>query len=288
MLLFLTLACALANSAGSPSLPASDAAERTDNAATILTPAPWPASTESLTVLPSPSTIPARPFRLFLDAGHGEPTNSGNQSAACEAEQDTMLAIADDLAARLSASPHLQIQRSRSGDARPVYSDRIKQAEAWPADLILSLHSDARGGINLGRSAEGCYQIGDSAGFSVLWGDDEPSGTTGLAARRRDYGTVLSDTLIHAGFTAYDGNDYVGLYQADTTTRGLFLDTHTPKRRIRMLRRPRVPSLILETHNALDPVELLRWREEKTLASLASVLENIGAKAHQAGLVSVP
>lgn len=287
MLLLLSIACVLANADGSPPLLA-PRASHLDEVGAEPSPAPWPTNTDGLNILPSPIAIPDRTFRLFLDAGHGEPNNSGNQSAACEAEQDVMLLIADDIARRLAASPHLQIQRSRSGDARPSYSERIKQAENWPADLILSLHSDARGGVELGYSAEGCYQIGDSAGFSVLWGEDEPAGTTGLAAKRRAYGALLSDTLIHAGFTAYDGNDYVGLYRADTSFSGLFLDSHIPKKRIRMLRRPIVPSLILETHNALDPVELLRWREEKTLAVLASVVEHLAVKAQSGGLTVAP
>lgn len=234
--------------------------------------ADWPASTAGLRVLPPPPLSPTRAFRLFLDAGHGEPTNPGNRSAACEAEQDVMLALAEDVAIQLVKTGRFEVQRSRSGQARPEYGERIKQAEAWPADLILSLHSDARGGTDLGRSAEGCYQVGDSAGFSVLWGEEEPAGAEGVAASRHRYGAALARGLTEAGFVPFDGDEYVGLYRVDPVVPGLFADAHSPKKRIRLLRRPRVPSVIIETHNALDPLELLRWREESTKAAFSSAI----------------
>ena len=245
----------------------------------------WPASGDALTVLPHPNGVPRRPVRLYLDAGHGEPGNSGNQSAFCESEQDVMVALADDLAVRLGASAGLEVRRSRSGAARPTYGERITEAEAWPADLILSLHSDARAGTSGTTSASGCWQTSEAAGFSVLWGADES--VPGIAATRQAFGRRIAETLARAGFLPYPGHDYAGLYGEDSATPGLFVDGHAPKKRIRMLRRPKVPSVILETHNALDPDEPLRWREERTKSAFAAAIE-VAIRAFTAATPGTP
>jgi N-acetylmuramoyl-L-alanine amidase len=85
-----------------------------------------------------------------------------------------------------------------------------------------------------------------------------------------------------AGFLPYDGNDYIGLYEDDPKSPGVFVDRHQPGRRIFFLRKPSMPSVIIETHHALDPREERRWREEKTLqafgASLAAALSDFLGK----------
>lgn len=266
------LACAAAPVPNSPpALSPPPAAALTDP-----TPAPpiWPAAGSPLTLLPRPESAPNPPFRLYLDAGHGEPGNSGNTSAACESEQDVMLELADDLAQRMANNPAFELRRSRGPSTKPEYSTRIAEAEAWPADLILSLHSDARAGDAQSRSEQGCEQSTNSAGFSVLWGDEVPhNAVPALADTRRRYGSQLALAMTAAGFLPHSGSDYVGLYLPDSTTPGLFLDAHRPKQKIRMLRRPRVPSIILETHNARDADEVMRWRETGTRAAFASAVE---------------
>jgi N-acetylmuramoyl-L-alanine amidase len=47
---------------------------------------------------------------------------------------------------------------------------------------------------------------------------------------------------------------------------------HEPGRRIHVLRRPRVPSVIIETHHALDFEEAARWKEERTLEVFAAAV----------------
>jgi N-acetylmuramoyl-L-alanine amidase len=75
------------------------------------------------------------------------------------------------------------------------------------------------------------------------------------------------------GFGAYDGFDYVGLYEPTDAHPGLFVDRHEPTQRIRMLRRlKRVPSVIVETHQAWNLDEAERWSEPATLNAFAVAL----------------
>jgi N-acetylmuramoyl-L-alanine amidase len=148
------------------------------------------------------------------------------------------------------------------------YTWRLERANSW-SDLMISLHSDV-------RSAEraqidpttGCRSVDYAHGFSVLWSDEGPAP---LIPRRQALARALGQQLLTAGFTPYDGADY-GVYEADSEVAGVFVDRHEPDKRIRLLRRPTVPSVIIETHHALDADEVARWSEEETLDSFASAL----------------
>jgi N-acetylmuramoyl-L-alanine amidase len=203
--------------------------------------------------------------RVYLDAGHGEPTNSGNRDCFCVPEQDATLSLADDVAARLDATGRFDVRVSRAGDARPVYTVRIAEAAAWGADALVSLHSDVRAGLGAWETPGGCYRSEGATGFAVLWSDEGH-----LAAARSRLGESIGAAMVGEGFRPYDGADYVGLY-APTAT-GVFVDRHTPARRIRMLRRPAMPSVIVETHQAWDPGEATRWRLPATREAFAEAL----------------
>ena len=75
-----------------------------------------------------------------------------------------------------------------------------------------------------------------------------------------------------AGFLAYDGGEYTGLYAPDAVQRGVFVDRHEPDKRIFVLRRPTMPAILVETHHALDPREVTRWEEPATLDAFATAL----------------
>lgn len=148
------------------------------------------------------------PVRVFLDAGHGAPGNSGNEDAAC-------------------------------------WDDGV----AVPVD---------------GRS---CVQNPAEPGFAVLWSDEGP-----LAEERHDLARRVAAAMIAQGFLAYDGVDYGGLYAIDPDAPGVFVDRHRPERRIRLLRRPAMPSILIETHHAWHPDEAAAWQQAATRDRLVAAL----------------
>lgn len=233
-------------------------------------PATWPTPAATLRTLdPEPA---ARSLRITIDPGHGVGRNSGNHSCLCIDEQDHNLRVAHHLAQSLEAtSPHT-VRLSRSTNSGPAYSQRIAQAQAWGTELLISLHSDARGvQHNWYPSPDlSCTWNDGNPGFSVLWSDE---GESALVAARIALARAIAARLAQAGFLAYDGYVYQGIYEADPDHPGVFLDRHVPRKRIRMLRRPTMPSVIIETHNALDRHEEPRWQHEQTLGAFdAAVL----------------
>jgi N-acetylmuramoyl-L-alanine amidase len=208
---------------------------------------------------------------VVIDAGHGEPGNLGNTSVTCEREADFTRRTQDAVLARLAAAPGLSLRAGRPTAALRTYDDRIASFEAWGADAVLSLHSDTREGDGWEIApTTGCFAGLGAAGFAVLYSDE---GASARVEPRRRLARAVARRLVEAGFPAYGGADYRGLYAPDPGAAGAFLDRHAPGRRIKMLRRPRVPVVIVETHQAVDPDEVARWNEPGTLDAFAAALD---------------
>jgi N-acetylmuramoyl-L-alanine amidase len=201
--------------------------------------------------------------RIVLDPGHGAPGNLGNTNTDCRREGDEMWRVAAQLLANLDRPGAFDVRSSRPGGRIVDYGTRIAAADAWPAEALISLHSDARAGSHWHLDPEtGCPRTQGAHGFTILWSDE---GEPALVAARKRLAEVVAARMIEAGFPAYDGTDYVGLYAGDDAHPGVFVDRHQPDQRIRMLRRPLVPSIIVETHQALDPDEVARWDAPDTV-----------------------
>lgn len=262
MLLLLALACSPPADVVAPAAP-----PPVTGASIAAPPAPapppaWPAPGAPLRVLDTPPT----PGTLLLDAGHGARGNTGNTNWRCEAEADVMRRIADGVAGAL-VSRIGTVQRTRLDATLVSYPDRLAASRA--VDWMVSLHSDSRAGTNLRVDpGTGCYVTDGAAGFAVLWSDE---GAAELVSRRHAFARAVARRMVEAGFLPYPGLDYGGLYDGDEVP-GVFVDRHTPKKRIMLLRRPTAPSVIVETHQAWDPDEAARWEEPATWAAFAGAL----------------
>ena len=224
-------------------------------------PAPvWP-DPLALKILPSAPS----PVRLLLDAGHGAPANSGNRNWRCEAEQDFSRRITDSVAALLTLRG-LHPLRTRPDALLVSYPERLRQSHN--SDYLISLHSDSRAGLEIQQDAQGCLHNHGAQGFAILWSDE---GTAALVAQRQALAHALGRRLTEAGFLPYPGQDYMGLYGQDIVP-GVFLDRHEAKKRIMLLRRPAVPSVIIETHQAWDQAEAEAWENPLTHAAFAGAL----------------
>lgn len=216
--------------------------------------------------------------RVYLDAGHGAAGNTGNRSAFCRDEEAFTLSLAEDVARELEKTEHFEVRLSRRGDTRVPYSERVRAADAWPADVLVSLHSDYRGKVeswtNPGEGA--CPRSRMAPGFSLLWSD---GGAPDLALRRLALARELGRTLEQVGFVAYTGGEYSPTYERDSEQRGVFLDRHSERDRIFLLYRPSIPSVIVETHNAVDDREARRWEEAETRDAFAGAIADALSRA---------
>ncbi len=260
--LLLLLAC---SPPPAPAPPAPPAAE-------LEVPAPppaWPEPGAALRILLAPSPKD-RALKVVIDAGHGAPENLGNTSVRCEREADFTRRTQDGLLARLRGWAGLTLQAGRPTEALRSYTERIQAFDAWQADAVISLHSDTRAGDGWSRSVEtGCWQGYGAEGFAVLYSDE---GASNRVEPRRRLARAVGRRMAEAGFLPYGGADYPGLYAPDDEVPGVFVDRHEDRKRIRMLRAPKVPLVIVETHQAVDPREVARWEEPQTLDAFAAAI----------------
>ena len=91
-------------------------------------------------------------------------------------------------------------------------------------------------------------------------------------ARRVTLGRAVAHHMSEAGFLAYGGLAYLGMYVPDEQEPGVFVDRHAEGQRIFVLRRAAMPSILVETHNALDPREAERWTDPETLDAFAAAV----------------
>ena len=205
--------------------------------------------------------------RLLVDAGHGSKGNPGNVGVRCQSEADEMKRLADAVVERID-SRAIDAATTRPSSALVSYDARLQRANSW-SDLMISLHSDVRELYKVTtHEPTGCRSVDEAHGFTVLWSDE---GTAALTRRRHDLAVIVAEKLSSAGFVPFEAG-YGELYDPDPLAAGVYVDRHEPKQRIRLLRRPTVPSIIVETHNALDIDEVERWSEEETIDAFASAL----------------
>ncbi len=237
-------------------------------------PPTWPDTAATLLELELPAAVAGeRKPRIYLDPGHAAPKPSGNTSVFCEPEHAVSLKLALELEKVLLASGRFEVKVSRRGDARVPYAARMKEAEAWKAALLVGLHSDVRNSMQWWSPQPDvfCPRQDDPAhrGFAVLYSDE---GSTELVGPRHRAAQQVALRMAEVGFHPYDGADYLGLYDGDVVS-GVFVDRREPLRtRVFMLRKPKVPAIIVETHHAWDFREASRWREAKAIRAFAAAL----------------
>lgn len=225
-----------------------------------------------LLAAPAPAS-PKDRLRVFVDAGHGSKGNDGNHGCFCQLEKDHTLAVAEHLAFVLSALGPFEVSLSRRGDAQPTYVERLEQADAWRADVVVSVHSDSRGeAVEWAPWGDErrCFRRDGAPGFSVLWSEE---GADALVATRAKLGRVMGARLRERGLVAYDGADYGALYRQDEVEPSAWIDVRLPVRqRVFFLKASRVPTIIIETHHARDPAEVAQWAELRTVDTFAQAV----------------
>ena len=199
---------------------------------------------------------------VVLDAGHGSPTagTDGNVSVRCEAEMDHTFRVTQRLKAAMEATGHFRVLETRPAGTRIGLSERHEVAEQADADLLLSIHSDWRGGgTKVADAYDGrpCMHSEEDPGFSVLYSGQ---GEEPLRGRRLDLARVIAQQMVARDFEPYDGEKYYNYYTADKVD-GVFRDG----RGLLLLRRPTMPSVIIETHHALDTDDVALWQQAATV-----------------------
>jgi N-acetylmuramoyl-L-alanine amidase len=208
-------------------------------------------------------------MRVYLDAGHGAPDNPGNTSCQCEAEASFSLRACEAIAHELEATGRFLVMLSRAAGELPRYQERVLEAERFGADVLVSVHSDIRTPARSWQPrADVTCPLGEPApGLSILFSDE---GDAALVEARRRVALGLARAAARRGFPFYPAyeRDYEPLVEA----RGVFVDRHPAGKRIFLLRATSMPAILVETHHALDPFEVERWNEPRTVRAFSRAL----------------
>jgi hypothetical protein len=189
---------------------------------------------------------------VVVDPGHGAGNNTGNWGCHCQSEADEVLSEANALAEGLRRHGAVVMQ-TRTTAHGSSYAARIKAIERFRPLVVISLHTDARGQTaphQLAPDGGICWSNPFDPGFAILWSDDA---VPTVVDARAQWGRALSVALRDAGFGAYSGRDYGGLYRHDTVEPGCFIDI-----------RPRKKSVY--------PIEVMRWAEPATRDALVTAV----------------
>ncbi len=218
---------------------------------------PWPDLTSAVVVPELRIPEDFGQYRITLDPGHGARNNPGNTGSECQIEEDVTLELAEGLAERLKATGHFDVRLTRSGDQQVSYQRRVRRAQAWGADLFVSVHTDYRGAIETWRpdGSQICHRSEGASGFSVLY---SPDGGDALVERRKALARSVARHVASTGIAPFV-QGYGDLYTTDDEVGGTY--AHTSLKRIYVLRAPDVPSILIEAHNATDLQEVARWRD---------------------------
>ena len=241
----------------------------------LLAAAPWPSPEARVSVLPLPPL--ASRIRIAIDAGHGAPGNTGNWGCHCQSEADETLVEATELSRRLRRFGFTVLD-TRTTPLGTKYPARIASIEAFKPHLVVSLHTDARADawpheVNVDGGV--CFSNPKDPGFAVLWSEE---GGEAIVKRRQTWGRTVSQELRAAGFLPYSGEDYGSLYWNDDEP-ACFIDARPIKQRVYFLRATSIaPVIIVETHHALDPVEVARWHEDATHEAFAAAIASAALK----------
>ena len=188
------------------------------------------------------------PIKIFIDQGHNpEGFNTGAEGNGYY-EQDITYEIGRRLYNLLSSSPEFTPRLSRPTENTILgtnnsssLSERVRQANAWGADIFISLHTNSA--INKEASGNEALVYGPTSKVAVALGEDileQLTLTTGLRNRGIIYRPglyVLKETqmpavLVEMGFISnpYDAellanSPYlfaVGIYRGILTYYGIF------------------------------------------------------------------
>lgn len=205
--------------------------------------------------LAEPDAKPVEPHKVFVVAGHGNGPREGNIGVLGQKEAAVALDISLRLEAALTESG-MAVTLGRKKEERPSYDLRLERLAASQAPIMLEIHTDSR--------PEHTYSWTNAEGVEVLRNDKQPGFSvlfnegSDLGPERRRLARAMATSLTEAGLKPYT-QGYGEFYDADTVP-GVYID----RRGLKMLRAPEVPSVIIETHHALDPVEAAAWTKQAT------------------------
>ncbi|MCZ7583083.1 MAG: N-acetylmuramoyl-L-alanine amidase [Deltaproteobacteria bacterium] len=197
--------------------------------------------------------------RLVIDAGHGG-ENEGTKTAWWEFEKNRNLRLAKALANFLRESGHWDVKLTRERDVDLPNSERPEIANAYEADVYLSLHGNGH--------------LRPRRGFGIIWySAQEIPESRELAvtiARRLEAAGFPPDRTMGPVFKERDDPERTPDYQLTEPDLPVYVRQKSDHK---MIYPARMPAVLIETHYLTDLVEAVRFTSEAARRRLFTALE---------------
>jgi N-acetylmuramoyl-L-alanine amidase len=216
----------------------------------------------------------ARDLIIAVDAGHGgeDPGAIGKYGTR---EKDVVLAIARELALKISAEPGMKAVLTRSGDYFVPLRDRMRRARAQQADLFVSIHADSIRDRRVdGSSVYILSQRGATDEASRWLAERENASDLIGGVSLDDKDDVLASVLLDLSQSASLSASQIAaervLHQLNRV--GEVRKPLVQQARFMVLKSPDIPSMLVETAYISNPQEELRLRGQAHQAKLAAAI----------------
>src|ERR1700722_13720051 len=216
----------------------------------------------------------ARDLIIAIDAGHGgeDPGAIGMNGTR---EKDVVLAIARELALKISAEPGMKAVLTRGGDYFVPLRDRMRRARAQQADLFVSIHADSiRDRRVEGSSVYILSQRGATDEASRWLAERENASDLIGGVSLDDKDDVLASVLLDLSQSASLSASQVAAERVlrQLNRVGEVRKPQVQQARFMVLKSPDIPSMLIETAYISNPLEEQRLRSPAHQAKLAEAI----------------
>jgi N-acetylmuramoyl-L-alanine amidase len=216
----------------------------------------------------------ARDLIIAIDAGHGgeDPGAIGKNGTR---EKDVVLAIARQLALKISAEQGMKAVLTRNGDYFVPLRDRMRRARAQAADLFVSIHADAIRDRRVdGSSVYILSQRGATDEASRWLAERENASDLIGGVSLDDKDDVLASVLLDLSQSASLSASQIAAQRVlrQLNRVGEVRKPQVQQARFMVLKSPDIPSMLVETAYISNPQEEQRLRAQPHQAQLAAAI----------------
>src|ERR1700692_252749 len=216
----------------------------------------------------------ARDLIIAVDAGHGgeDPGAIGKNGTR---EEDVVLAIARQLASKITAEPGMKAVLTRNGDYFVPLRDRMRRARAQAADLFVSIHADSIRDRRVdGSSVYILSQRGATDEASRWLAERENASDLIGGVSLDDKDDVLASVLLDLSQSASLSASQVAAERVlrELNRVGEIRKPLVQQARFMVLKSPDIPSMLVETAYISNPQEELRLRSPPHQEKLAAAI----------------
>ena len=219
------------------------------------------------------SHLPANPFVVVIDAGHGG-KDTGAIGPSGKYEKDVVLSTARKLAGMIHREPTLRDVMVRKGDQFIDLKQRASIARKARADLFISLHADAYQTDNVEGSSVFTLSANGASSEAARYLADRENSAEIDGVKLKNHNKVLASVLVDLSKNAnQEASDTAASFIMDALSKEFPVhNREIQKAGFMVLKSLDVPSILVETAFITNPQEEIKLCDDRHQDKLARAL----------------